>query len=279
VDGAVIWFDHCDVAKWTADLVEDLVEEMGYETCGRIRFYYQLPILSVEQRNSLREICTDTDTEAMVLFFSLGHLFLNIYLDHEDSFRRKDWDDVVDFPVAELPDVVSPMKPGLNKDTEQRNVEVEDQPEPIMMVPPEPIEEEMPGGSTTRRKTSRVIAMEAAALSNSDQEDDADSDYNESVIVDSDYDISEGDDDLDHEDSEVVEDVKGKEQVKCTDHVQTKEPTKETSSKIAKEDCASDEEISEDDDLWEPDLDDDNLKLRFKTFREEDLKNPSFHAG
>jgi hypothetical protein len=73
VDGAVIWFDHCDVAKWTADLVEDLVEEMGYETCGRIRFYYQLPILSVEQRNSLREICTDTDTEAMVLFVSLGH--------------------------------------------------------------------------------------------------------------------------------------------------------------------------------------------------------------
>jgi hypothetical protein len=67
--------------------------------------------------------------------------------------------------------------------------------------------------------------------------------------------------------------------MKCTDHVQTKEPTKESSTKIAKEDCASDEEISEDDDLWEPDSDDDNLKLRFKTFREEDLKNPSFHAG
>ncbi|XP_044407142.1 neurofilament medium polypeptide-like [Triticum aestivum] len=34
-----------------------------------------------------------------------------MYLDHDESFKQFDWDDVVQFPVTDLPTVVSPMKP------------------------------------------------------------------------------------------------------------------------------------------------------------------------
>ncbi|KAM0844506.1 hypothetical protein ACQ4PT_057005 [Festuca glaucescens] len=277
---SVIWIDYFDVANWTVNVIEDCVEEMGYEMSSRIRAHYLLPILTV-QRNGLRGIFTDTDTETMLLFVSLGHLFLSIYLDHDESLRRMEWDDVVQFPVAHMPPVLSPMKQTWNRGSEEENVAVDEQldaveehPEPIMVVPPEAVPKEMSGGSIPRRKTRRVVAMEEAAEENLEEEDGDDSNYNESVIVDSDYDISEGDDDLfDDDDSAEVQPVRGKQHA----IEPSKQPVK--GKQLAEVKCGSDEEISEDDDLWAPDSNDENVKLRFKTFRAKDLKNPSFHNG
>ncbi|KAM0917767.1 hypothetical protein ACQ4PT_009211 [Festuca glaucescens] len=285
VGGAVIWFDHCDVVEWTVNIMEDCVEEMGYEMSGRIRAYYLLPILTL-QRNGLRGIFTDTDTEHMLLFVSLGHLFLNIYLDHDESLRRMEWDDVVQFPVTDLPPVLSPVKQNWNRSAideqegafeeqldafEEQHDVVDEQPEPIMVVPPEAVPD-----VTARRKSTRVLAMEEANEENSEEEDGGnDSDYNESVIVDSENDMSEGDVDLGDEDDSQPSNqpMKGMQYPS----LQMEQPVK--GKQAAEDQCGSDEELFEDDDLWGPDSDDDNLKLRFKTFRAEDMKNPSFHTG
>jgi hypothetical protein len=41
----------------------------------------------------------------MLTFFSIGHFYLHVYLDHDDSLRHMNWDDVVQFPITELPPV------------------------------------------------------------------------------------------------------------------------------------------------------------------------------
>jgi hypothetical protein len=53
---------------------EDIVEDMGYKVARRIRMHYCIPILSIE-RNGLRQVRSDSDTEFMLTFVSLGHLF------------------------------------------------------------------------------------------------------------------------------------------------------------------------------------------------------------
>ncbi|KAK1631636.1 hypothetical protein QYE76_005951 [Lolium multiflorum] len=57
--------------------------------------------------------------------------------------------------------------------------------------------------------------------------------------------------------------------------LQMEQPVK--GKQAAEDQCGSDEQLSEDNDLWGPDSDADNLKLRFKTFRAKNMKNPSFH--
>ena len=41
----------------------------------------------------------------------------------------------------------------------------------------------------------------------------------------------------------------------------------------------SDEDLFEGEDLWAPDLDDEELHLKFNTFRPYDLHRPKFHVG
>jgi hypothetical protein len=40
VDGSVICFDDCDTKSWSSAMVENPVEEIGYEMQGRIRAHY-----------------------------------------------------------------------------------------------------------------------------------------------------------------------------------------------------------------------------------------------
>jgi hypothetical protein len=87
--------------------VEDIVEDIGYEVAGRMKIHYCIPVLTIE-RNELREIRTVDGTEFMLTFVSIGHLYLHIYLDHDESLRHMNWDDVVQFPVTELPPVCAP---------------------------------------------------------------------------------------------------------------------------------------------------------------------------
>jgi hypothetical protein len=88
-------------------MLDDIIEEIGYETCGRIKVHYCIPILTVA-RNGLREIRDDSNTKFMVTFVDIGYHFFSLYLDHDESLKGTTcWDDVVRYPVAELPPVIS----------------------------------------------------------------------------------------------------------------------------------------------------------------------------
>ncbi|KAM0868989.1 hypothetical protein ACQ4PT_040953 [Festuca glaucescens] len=298
VDGSVIWFDDCDTETWSRAMVENLVEEIGYEMQGRIRAHYLIPILTMA-RNGRREIRSDDDTQFMSTFVGIGHHFFSIYLDHDDSIRARDWDDVVEFPMVDLPPVVSPAKP-LSLDDEEG--EVEDAPVPLSVIYDTEEEEvraregmrsrssksnvreeevrAMEGmrtrssksnvreqevvrereGMRTRSSQNNVREQEEVAEGDEDanigEEDDQDADFN---MHDSDYEISDDDDlfanHVDEDEGEVKkQSVHGKEKME-------------------------EEDDSEPDDLWAPDSEDEKVKIRFKTFREEDLKDPKFTVG
>jgi hypothetical protein len=67
VNGVVIWYDNVDSLTWSPLMVENIVEEIGYEMLGRIKVYYCIPMLSVS-RNGLRELTTEYDTNQIITF-------------------------------------------------------------------------------------------------------------------------------------------------------------------------------------------------------------------
>lgn len=230
-------------------MVENVIEEIGYEMSGRIKVHYCVPWMSVS-RNGLREIKTAADTEAMSAFLSNGHHFLSIYLDHDESLRSINWDDVVEFPVANLPAVISPAKP-LQVVYEEDNV----------------VEEDCIG-SRTRMKGKRPASV--IEEEDGSENDDKDSDFELAELLDSEYGISEDDDDL-YEDN-VDEEDDCKEQ-------------KAGRSAVKGKANACKEEYIEEEDEWPPELDDEAAeapvgnRVRVKTFREVDLQDPKFEVG
>jgi hypothetical protein len=69
---------------------------------------------------------------------------------NDESLRRMNWDDVVQFPIRELPEVmVSPLKPRHSEQEEEPSEHVT-----LSVVPPEPS-----FVTRTMRHSSRVQAM------------------------------------------------------------------------------------------------------------------------
>ncbi|KAM0895150.1 hypothetical protein ACQ4PT_024022 [Festuca glaucescens] len=131
VDGVVVCFDHVDSRTWSPAVLEDLVEDLGYEMQGRMTVYYLIPILTIS-RNGLRRLDDEIDTNAMANLVGCGRHYFSVYLDHDESIRAFDWDDVVEFPVVELPPVISPVKHvGIDDDAPG---EVEDVHVPLQVV-------------------------------------------------------------------------------------------------------------------------------------------------
>ncbi|XBI36699.1 hypothetical protein VPH35_122170 [Triticum aestivum] len=110
VNGENMWYDYVEGDTLTVEKLEDLVEELGYEVKGRLQMYYCMPGKPMTEGGLVKITCNDNclNMRAHVTF---GHKFLQMYLDHDESFRQFDWDDVIEFPVADLPTVVSPIKP------------------------------------------------------------------------------------------------------------------------------------------------------------------------
>ncbi|KAM0885465.1 hypothetical protein ACQ4PT_030313 [Festuca glaucescens] len=172
VDGATVWYDHVDSRTWSPTELENLIEEIGYEMQGRMKVHNCIPILTIS-RNVLRDIREADDTTFMANFVSIGNHFISVYLDHDESIRNMEWDDVVAFPVVELPPVISPAKPTRT--------------------------ESGPSQKSAMNKEHEEEGGEECSLS----AEEHDSNYE---IVDSDYEIGDDDDDLyaDH-----VEDEEG----------------------------------------------------------------------
>jgi hypothetical protein len=233
--------------------------------------------------NGLREIRDDHDTRFMCTFVDIGHHKFSIYLDHEQSLKSaqaKLFDDVVHYPVAPLPAVISPIKPGNTTHTEisgSTNVSDENAPIPLMVVQPGSEEEEhfMHSGACstmnnkrTRRSHATEEDMHSGAVSDSGEDGD-DSDFE---IADSDYGISDGDDDL-----------FGDNVADASDDDNVREPSNLGRCKNAKAKgklkVEMKDEASEEEDLWAPDSDDEMAHHKFKTFREDDLNDPKFQVG
>ncbi|KAM0832338.1 hypothetical protein ACQ4PT_064967 [Festuca glaucescens] len=260
--GSVIWYDDLDMVSWSSALLENIIEEIGYEMCGRIKVHYCIPFLTLA-RNGLRQLRDADDSDRMLAFVDIGHHFISLYLDHDDSLTTRQWDDVVYYLVTTLPAVISPAKPSSHTEPESyvdaaaeedvHAAEEEDLHVPLQVVLPDNVPADQCIGARTRqRKRARsqtVPEDEADDVKEIDDEDDHDSDYDPEDIVDSDYDMNS-------------EEVKEK-----------AAPTFEGKGKACKE------ENSEEEDLWGPESDDDTAPLRFKTFREVDLADPHFHVG
>uniref|UniRef100_A0ACD6A8B1 Uncharacterized protein n=1 Tax=Avena sativa TaxID=4498 RepID=A0ACD6A8B1_AVESA len=303
VDGHVIWYDEVDSLTWSPLMLERIVEEIGYEMAGRMKIFYCIPILTM-QNNGLRKIRSDHDTRFMVTFVDIGHHCFSLYLDHDQSFIFKNWDDVVQYRVTSLPTVISPSKPSsstvpLSQDDDSvpvqlddpvpiqvrsPNVEV-DEPVPIQVISPnvqvdDPVDVEIdmhvddPVAVGTRRHSKRKRSSSNADFIRELEEEDGDalsetdgSDL-EFDCVDSGNDVSDGDDDL-YADN-VDED---------SDDTDSDKRKRKRASVKGKTKCEIKEEESEDEDLWGPESDDETVKCKFKNFREDDLHDPKFSTG
>ncbi|KAM0880437.1 hypothetical protein ACQ4PT_033578 [Festuca glaucescens] len=139
------------------------------------------------------------------------------------------------------------------------------------IVPPEP-----------RRASRRVQAKQEAEQADEAKEathgsEDDDSDYNESIILDSDYVITSGDDDL-HDDELVGDkDLKGKRQQ--TNVKGNRQSSVEVNEETTDDSSHDEDYISEEDDFWEPNSEEEKVKLRFKQFTPEDMKKHVFSIG
>ncbi|KAK1626044.1 hypothetical protein QYE76_000359 [Lolium multiflorum] len=142
-------------------------------------------------------------------------------------------------------------------------------------------------GRTRQSSRKRTISEPVSEVSGEDKDSDGenDSDFD---CVDSDYEVSKGDDDLyaDNVDGESDDDqvqslslkgkfasAKGKVQSSGV-KVQSCAPKDKEQAKTEIKDDESDEE-----NLWAPDSDNETTQLRFKFFREADLTNPKFYVG
>jgi hypothetical protein len=121
-------------------------------------------------------------------------------LDHDESVRARDWDDVVEFPVVDMPDVVSPAKPSGTECPPHCDVDP-GAPVPLQVVyayTNEVIDEDCIGSRTRQRKRKCSVFDVSDGEAEDDKESDLDKDsyFDPDDIVDSDVDISEDDDDL-----------------------------------------------------------------------------------
>uniref|UniRef100_K3ZCW6 PB1-like domain-containing protein n=1 Tax=Setaria italica TaxID=4555 RepID=K3ZCW6_SETIT len=171
VNGKVSCFDHCEVDTWSTLWLDDMVENLGYPKTPNLKYYWLLPRKKIA--GGLRVIVGDADTNAMC---SVVDRIKNlvVYLDHDDTVISGSWDDVIVNPIAELPEVPSPVK---NNDREKL---------------PEFYRNLSPCQST-----------------HADEEEDniSDQDSEDSNFFDSDNEVDDGDDDLfvDYVDEDVMD--------------------------------------------------------------------------
>ncbi|CAM0882379.1 unnamed protein product [Alopecurus aequalis] len=177
VNGKKVCYDDCDADTWSALWFDDIIEDIGYESAGRIKVYWLLPGMQVNE-DGLRLIADDKDALTMIRKVKQGHKYLMLYLDHEPERSVVQWDDVVANPVTNLPPVISPSKKSIS----MQNAIVEVNAEEIMV-------------DVQSAKRERRSNRQEAADENWDSDNSSDSDY-VPEIVDSDNDIQDGDDDL-----------------------------------------------------------------------------------
>lgn len=203
---------------------------------------YWLPPGCQLNEDGARHLSNDADIDLMYLQVNQEHRFHIIYLDHLDghiSGGGSAWGDVTANPICHLPVVFSPNKKLINADQSMVSSSVVEESNEIQS------NEQV---HVRLRPRGQKLEDEPEEYSDSD----SDSDYIPE-IVDSDYDLEDGDDDLAQEQLHPLQDKKGKKVI---------------------EECNS-----EDDTLDAPDSDEDEIKFNFKSFTPSDMHDPKFHVG
>lgn len=247
VDEKIDWFDRVEKDTWSPLWLEDFVQQLGYEKNVNIKFYWLLPGRTLD--DGLRVIASDHDTTVMASVVEKVQTLV-VYVDHEDNFGGGfwKWDDVVHNSVADLPKVLSPKK--------------------IQFVDKKPCEK-LPVFYTDMKK-GRV--EQGPSKQEHKEGHSKDSDPEEVQFMDSDYEIDGGDDELFEGNVDtVVKSVKDNKKARGSQLkvYETNRPA-----------MTNDEDDTEDEALDMPDSDGDGEgRVKFKSWRDEDMANPSFFVG
>ena len=267
------------------------MEEIGWEMAGRVKVYYCIPILAVN-KNGLREIRSEHDTDQMLTFLSIGHHFFSMYVDHDNSLVAKlNVDDVVYRPVANLPPVISPRKAvqSAGNDGDQQEEQAELTPLNVVY-PEEEVQDHLYQTETTviqpqeeheQQQEHAAMGAGTSETANGDSDDSQDSDFDPGSLVDSDFNISDGDDDLYADNVDEDETVDQKKTIEEKGKLKGEAKGKQTvqdNGRVNEKEEAKEEYESEGEDLWGPDSDDE-VANKFRIFRREDLHSPKFHIG
>jgi len=169
VDAKTVWYDFCKMDKWSSLVVEDIVEDLGYEMADRVKVYWLRPGKAMKE-DGLVPIKKDADTNSMVSMVQFGHRFLDMYLDHDDKLNGYNRDDIIAYCADQSPPMVSPSE--------------------LSYVPPQK-GEKLQLLNTNMQSSSRET-------NHGDNESDVDSEDSDFVpqLTDSDYDLDDGDDEI-----------------------------------------------------------------------------------
>ncbi|KAG2659582.1 hypothetical protein PVAP13_1KG365905 [Panicum virgatum] len=94
--------------KWSPLVIEDIVEDLGYEMAGRVKVYW-LRLGKAVKEDGLVSIKKDTDTNSMVSMVQCGHRFHDMYLDHDDKLNGYNKNSIIAYRPSEL-SYVPPQK-------------------------------------------------------------------------------------------------------------------------------------------------------------------------
>jgi hypothetical protein len=245
VDGKVDFFDGLEAETWSLLWFDDFVEQLGYEKNERMKFYWLLPGLPFP--GGLRILIEDKDTNAMANIVRKVKNFV-VYFDHDDIADGVNWEDIVANPVAEFPkEHVQHMR---KKDGEKLPVFYTD-------------------GENKTVHQFKGTEGESSCPPNSEQTDG---------FVDSDYEMEDGDED--------ILEIFGDEDEAHVGEVTMKDIKKAKGSRlkpfdVIRPDVMSEEEEETDDEILElPESDGEGEGGHgFKSFRDEDMSNPTFSVG
>uniref|UniRef100_A0A8R7PI86 Transposase MuDR plant domain-containing protein n=1 Tax=Triticum urartu TaxID=4572 RepID=A0A8R7PI86_TRIUA len=243
VNGRKVCYDYCEADMTCMAMFDELIETLGYERKASINTYLLLPGMQINE-DGLRLLSKDSDTTCIRAMVREGHRFLMFYLEHGDNITTETWDIVIANPTPQLHDVIRPMK--CNREQEHESVLEQSN------VPYSHVDEGTKEGTSTCRVRGKTEKEDDAG---SDDES-SDSDYAPS-LVDSDYDLEDGDEDL---------------------FIHRKQNGAEKEWKGKGKEVVEDD-ISEDDRLDLPDSDEEDMKFNFKYFTEADMNEPKFHLG
>lgn len=250
MNGKVSWFDHVETDTWSPLWLDQFVEDLGYLRTAGLKMYWLLPGKDIA--DGLRVIVSDADTNVMA---SVVDRFKNliVYFDHDDSISGFPWDDIIANLVADLPRVISPTK--------------------VKHVPKKS-GEKLPSfysELSSNRENSKNRDVEK-----SDGGTDDDSDSSDEEFVDSDYELSDGDDDLfvDNVDDNVVD-----EGVAQGQNISKGKKAKGSRLKGVESIGVNIGDLSTDEEELELPEGEGGIRLKFKTFMEEDMSNPTFYVG